>query len=200
MSKQLWETSPGLQFVNWSMLSEITRISKVAFKKTGNIAPMILVRNGQDHVFLHWWYQTITWTNVRLLNTALQSMRPTGKSLNSISMNMQSIIIQKYNWKSCIQKHFVHDDGLSHWGLVTHICVGNLPIIASDNHGLSQGWGQTIIWTNAGMLLIGPLGTIFSEILIKFHTFSFNKMHLKILSVKRWPFCLGLNMLMWETR
>ena len=31
---------------------------------------------------------------------------------------------------------------------------------------------QTIIWTNAGILLIGPLRTNFSEILIEFHLFS----------------------------
>ena len=36
----------------------------------------------------------------------------------------------------------------------------------SDN-GLSPGWRQAIIWTNAGILLIGPLGTNFSEILIE---------------------------------
>ena len=40
---------------------------------------------------------------------------------------------------------------------MTHICVGNLTIIGSDN-GLSPGWRQAIIWTNAGILLIGPLG------------------------------------------
>ena len=37
-----------------------------------------------------------------------------------------------------------------------------------------------IIWTNAGILLIGPLGTNFNEILIGIQTFSFRKMHLKI--------------------
>ena len=46
---------------------------------------------------------------------------------------------------------------------MTHICVGNLTIIGSDN-GLSPGRRQAIIWPNAGILLIGPLGTNFSEI------------------------------------
>ena len=45
------------------------------------------------------------------------------------------------------------------------------------------------------MLLIGPLGTIFSEILIGIQTFSYKKMHLKMLSVKWNPFSLSLNML-----
>ena len=47
-----------------------------------------------------------------------------------------------------------------------HICVGKLTIIASDN-GLSPGQHQAIIWTNAGILLIGPLGTKLNEILIQ---------------------------------
>ena len=81
---------------------------------------------------------------------------------------------------------------LTHWGRVTHICVGNLTIIGSDN-GLSPGRRQAIIWTNAGILLIGPLGTNFSEILIEMHTFSFKKMHLKMSSAKWRLFGLGLN-------
>ena len=86
---------------------------------------------------------------------------------------------------------------LTHWGLVTHICVGKLNNIGSDN-GLSPGRRQAIIWTNAGILLIGPLGTIFSEILIEILTFSFKKMHLKVLSAKWQPRCLGLNVLIWK--
>ena len=77
---------------------------------------------------------------------------------------------------------------------MTHICVGNLTIIGSDN-GLLPGGRLAIIWTNDGILLIGLLGTNFREILIKIHTFSFNKMHLKISSAKWWPFCFGLNVL-----
>ena len=51
---------------------------------------------------------------------------------------------------------------LIHWGRVTHICVGKIIIIGSDN-GLSPDRRQAIIWTNAGLLLIGPLGINFSE-------------------------------------
>ena len=68
---------------------------------------------------------------------------------------------------------------LTHWGRVTHICISDLTIIGSDN-GLSPGRRQTIIRTNAGILLIRPLGTNFSEILIEIQTFSFKIMHLKI--------------------
>ena len=44
-----------------------------------------------------------------------------------------------------------------------HICVVKLTIIGSDN-GLWPGWRQAIIWHNAGVLLIEPLGTNFIEI------------------------------------
>ena len=83
---------------------------------------------------------------------------------------------------------------LTHWGRVTHICVGKLTIIGSDN-GLSPGRRQAIFWTNAGILLIGPLGTNFSENSIEILTFSFTKMRLKMSSAKWRPFCLGLNVL-----
>ena len=75
---------------------------------------------------------------------------------------------------------------------MTHICVGNLTIIGSNN-GLSPGRRQAIIWTNDGILLIGPLGTNFSELLIEIQIFSFKKKHLKVSSAKWRPFCLGLN-------
>ena len=83
---------------------------------------------------------------------------------------------------------------LTHWGRVTHICVGKLTTIVSDN-GLSPGRCQAITWTNDGILLIGPLGTNFSEILIEIYTFSFKKIHLKMSSGKCWSSYLGLSVL-----
>ena len=77
---------------------------------------------------------------------------------------------------------------------VTHVCISKLTIIGSDN-GLSPGRPQAIIWTNSGILLIGPLRIKFNEILIKIHTFPFKEMYLKLLSAKWQPFCLGLNVL-----
>ena len=67
---------------------------------------------------------------------------------------------------------------LTHWGQVTHICGSKLTIIGSDN-GLSPEQCQAIIWTNAGILLIRPLGTNFSEIWIEMRTFSLKKIHWK---------------------
>ena len=82
---------------------------------------------------------------------------------------------------------------LTHWGRVTHICVGDLTIIDSDN-GLSPEWRQAINSNNAGILLIGPLRTNFSEISVQIHTFLSRKCiwkHLRNGSL----FCHGLNVL-----
>ena len=60
-----------------------------------------------------------------------------------------------------------------------YICISKLTIIGSDN-GLLPRKCQTIIWTNDEILLVGPLGTNLSEILIEIQTFPFKKMHLKM--------------------
>ena len=75
-----------------------------------------------------------------------------------------------------------HDIYLTRWGRMTHICVSKLTVIGSPD------WCQAIIWTNTRILLIWPLGTNFSEILIKIQTFSFKKVHLKMSSGQWWPF------------
>ena len=81
---------------------------------------------------------------------------------------LQRRAVDGWEWTSNFIPHFIGYFsmlGLTHWGRVTHICVSNLAIIGSDN-GLSPGRRQAIIWTNAGILSIGPFGTNFSEILI----------------------------------
>ena len=114
---------------------------------------------------------------------------------NSCSLNLRktcSKTLSKHdfilNWNSFSLRY------LTHWGRVTHICVSKLTITGLDN-GLSPEHRQAMIWTNDGILLIGTLGTNFSEILSEIHTLSFMKMHLKTSSAKRRPFCLGLNVL-----
>ena len=116
------------------------------------------------------------------LNFKVSSTRPTAVEVSAWMSNY----IPLQQWPSTLT--------LSHWGRVKHICVVKLTIIGSDN-GLSPGRRQAIIWTNAGILLIGPLGTNVIEILIGIQTFSFKKMHLKMSSGKWRPFCLGLNVL-----
>ena len=77
---------------------------------------------------------------------------------------------------------------------MTHICVSKLTIIGWGN-GMSPGRRRAIIWTNAGILLIWPLGTNFGENLIEIHTFSFTKICWKMSSGKWQTLCLGLNVL-----
>ena len=83
---------------------------------------------------------------------------------------------------------------LTQWRQLTHICIGKLNIIGSDN-GLSPSRHQAIIWTNAVIFLIWPSGTNSSEMLIEIHTSSLRKMYLKMSSEKWHPFCLGLSVL-----
>ena len=109
------------------------------------------------------------------------------------------VILHTVYTLSCFDLHIIQAYALycwvlTHWGRVTHICVVKLNIISYDN-GLSPGRRQAIIGTNAGILLIGNLGTNFSEIWIEIYTVSFKKMHLKMSSRKWRPFGLGLNVL-----
>ena len=111
-------------------------------------------------------------------------------------MSVYLISLNEILLKYCLTKNNFLSSisiALSHLGRVMHI-ISKLTIIGSDN-GLLPGRHQAIIRTNAGILLIGPLGTHLSEIWIIIHTFSLKKMHLKMLSEKWRPFCLILNML-----
>ena len=134
------------------------------------------------------WYQ---------LHQSCKAMKKIVEELNTATVLQQQFQFQvtvtlMLHVPNTILKKFIQS--LSHWGRVTHICVSERTIIGLDN-GLSPGRRQAIIWTSAGILLIGPLGTNFSEILIEIITFSFKKMRLKVSSAKWWPCCLGLNVL-----
>ena len=100
----------------------------------------------------------------------------------------------KNRFRSIIHYNDVAPWKLTHWGRVTHISVVELTIIGTKN-GLSPRRRQAIIWTNASILLIGPLGTKFSDILIEILRVSFKKIRLKGSSAKWRPYCLGLNVL-----
>ena len=74
---------------------------------------------------------------------------------------------------------------------MTHICISKITIIGSD-YGLSPGLRQANIWRNVGILLIWPLGTKFSEILIidqSSYIFSQENAY----AACGMPFCLSLN-------
>ena len=124
------------------------------------------------------------------------------KSVQNV-LNNKGVSLWKYLWDWIVRYRNDHDDGrvtykgflsLTHWGRVTHICVSNPTITGSDN-GLSPGRPQAIIWTNAGILLIRPLGTNFSEILMAaiFQTTFSNAF--SWMKIYEFRFCLGLNVL-----
>ena len=161
------------------------------------------------------WRQAIIWTNADIL-----SIRPQGTYFNEILLEIQIFSFRKMHLKMSSAKWRPFCPGgdeskrdsnakiismtLTHWGQVTHVCISEIIIIASDN-GLSRGLHQAIIWTNAVILLIGPLGTNFNEILLEIHipVFSFTKIHWKMSSGKWRSFCLGLNVLislLWEKK
>ena len=94
----------------------------------------------------------------------------------------------------CMMTPTIAFNKLTHWGRVTHICVSKLTIIGSDN-GLLAAWYQTIILTNAVILLIASQEKIFREISTEDHTFSFTHMHLIMSSARQWPFFLSPHLL-----
>ena len=129
-----------------------------------------------NFIMLSWSSNTVVYTvvlhdNKMSFNTALQTVlqwvRQTQSQTSNRSLNRNTL------------NSLRPSDG--------YICVGKLSTIGSDND-LSPWRCQAIIWTLAGILLIGPLGTNYSEIVIGIQTFSFKKMHLKMLSAKWRPF------------
>ena len=117
-----------------------------------------------------------------------------------LNVFVEKLFPTKINERVFVRVHFSGMFcSLTHWGRVTHICVSRLTITGSDN-GLSPGQRQAIIWTNAGILLIGPLGANFIENSIEILTFSFTKRRLKVSSANWRPFFLGPNMLIYVGR
>ena len=126
-------------------------------------------------------------------------------SRNSKQIWWQLIIVfNLHNWLSISHQNLMALSGslmwcLTHWGRVTHICVGKLIIIIGSDNDLSPDRRQAIIWTNAGLLSIGPLRTYFSENLIKKQQLSLSKMHVKMSSAKWRPSCLNVLMRVMRT-
>ena len=67
--------------------------------------------------------------------------------------------------------------------------------IFGSGSGLSPDRHQAIIWSKAELLLIGPLGTNFNEILIEIHILSLKKNPFENVFWKMAAICLGLNVL-----
>ena len=93
---------------------------------------------------------------------------------------------------------------LNYWCRVTHICVSKIITIGSDI-GLSPGRRQAIIWTTAGILLNGPLGINFSEILIEIYTFSLKNNSVEnvfweMVAILSRPECVNVILILTTTR
>ena len=190
-----------------NILSQLNRVinwSKTAFTRRSILIIRLPERNKCRHTWNTNGKSTQTWgVTKRVMSGSYKWVVSWGCSNKAYSpkLILHSIFAKIsffhnwYDWYSCVlvlaKINFLC---LTHWGRVTHICVGKLIIIGSDN-GLSPGRRQAIISTNAGILLIRPLGTNFNENLIGIQTFSFKKMYLKMSSEKWRPFCLGLNVL-----
>ena len=93
-------------------------------------------------------------------------------------------------WKKMIIESLYRINVISSFSFMIWPIKAEWRIYASvtDHHGsgngLLPGRCQVIIWTNVMIILIWPLGTNFSEILIELKPFSMKKMHLKMLFAK----------------
>ena len=149
------------------------KCSDFCFKRSNENATMAYIGSG-------WWIPN--WEAYHIGNVWREMMCETGSVIQDLFVRYRS---GRGEASSLL---------FTHWGQVTHICVNKVTAIGSDN-GLSRGRRQAIIWTNAGILLLGHVGTNFSEILTEIHTFSLKKKHFKMSSAKWRPFYLGLNAL-----
>ena len=139
--------------------------------------------------------------NILLQNSTNKNNKDRYRLILNMTLPIHEDVLNRYSWKIL---PFKFDQNktfyghltiicrfITHWGRITHICFGKLTTVVSDN-GLLPG-RQAIIWTSAGILLIGSLWTTFSEMLIGIQAFSSKKTHLKMSSATFHPFCLGLN-------
>ena len=91
---------------------------------------------------------------------------PLGITFSEILIGIQTFSFKKMHLQMSSAKFrpsFLGLNVLTQWSRVTQICVDKLTIMCSDN-SLSPGRRRAIIWTNAVILLIGPLATNFSDI------------------------------------
>ena len=129
--------------------------------------------------------QNFSWEKICLSPNAVTHQHISINSLVQVmACQMTTIFFQEKKFENFVCE--VAAILLTHWIWVTSIGSGN---------GLSPGQCQVIIWTNAGILLIGPSGINFSEISIEIHTFSFKKIHWKMSFGKWRPFYVGLNVI-----
>ena len=107
------------------------------------------------------------------INFYWSSVRSCGTCMKAISREISDISILVMTVKIC---------NLTYLPRVPHICVSRS----------GQRW---FIWTNDGILLFGPLGINFSEILIDIYTYLLEKNVIEDIFWKQRPFGIGFNVL-----
>ena len=168
------------------------RVTHKCISKLANI--------GSDDCLSHGRRRAIIWANAKILLIRRLGTDFSGilSEIHKFSRKKMHLNMSSGKWRpfclglNVLMARFHYS--LTHSGRVTHICVGKQTIIGSNN-GLSPERRQALIWTNAGILWIGPLGTNFSEILIEIQTLSWKKIRLKMSSAKCCLFRLVLNVL-----
>ena len=120
-------------------------------------------------------YQAITWTP----HFDILSVKSSNIHQRTISKEITQPPITKICWKTADLKFIKIAKSLTHLGRVTHIYVGNLTVIGSDN-GFLPGGPQAIFWPNAWISITGHLETNVSSFIIKIH----EQAHLKISSTE----------------
>ena len=143
MTQRLFEAKPLSQPVQpYHSLDPLGPISVIFESKHANLKSRKLI-----------------WSNV-LFETTVAECRCMCQFIQFMWILIQRVLIDWYlvsHQSTCVS---------TYWGRVTHICVSKLTTIVSDN-GLSPDRRKAIIWTNAGILLIRPLGTKFIQKLIE---------------------------------
>ena len=120
-----------------------------------------------------------------------------GTNFSAIQIKIQQISFKKIMVKMLyaqFQPFCSSLNALTHWGQVTHIYISKLTTIGSDNglsHGQCQSHHLNQCWNIVNWTLRNKLQWYLNLNL----TFSFKKIHLKMLSGKWRQICLGLNVL-----
>ena len=133
-----------------------------------------------------------------LTNEGNRADAKTDQHLPSFFQNTKSSILPPVSHFLPTPPQVDNYKALIHWARVTHICI------CKPYHNWFRLW--LVAWTapshylnNVGILLTGAFGINFSEMLIEIQTFSFKEMHLKMLSGKWGPSCLGLNVVKYSS-
>ena len=124
--------------------------------------------------------------------------------VNENAFGNESLLVIKSNWSTtatnqtktlCSWKYLI----IRYWYPVNSLRPSEAYMsvdktTVASNNGLSPVRHWAIIWTNTGLLLIGPLGTNVSDIGIKIQQFSyknFENVVCKMAAILSWPQCLA---------